>query len=187
MVYLRKFENHNNYVAFTESEEFIKPNVSICDEEDEVHYNPYVIPKSIAEVIMEIGSLDASSEFSYSEVGVSTFSSNQDVSNCFLNLVENGGTFHPYGYFSDVQNFIAIINSVGNGIGGSVTLTIDGQPFTITTYDNNTIEFRNGGNYLIVSIETDAESGDQIMVVGADGNVSGVWEMNVNLYPPTGK
>ena len=40
MKYLRKFNDHSEYVPFTQSEEFIRPNVSYCVEEDETHYNP---------------------------------------------------------------------------------------------------------------------------------------------------
>ena len=40
--YLKKFETHTEYEAFTATSEFIKPNVSLCVEENEVHYNPYV-------------------------------------------------------------------------------------------------------------------------------------------------
>ena len=39
--YIKKFENHDAYVAFTETEDFIKPNVSLCIQETEIHYNPY--------------------------------------------------------------------------------------------------------------------------------------------------
>ena len=42
MKYLKKFQNHNAYDAFTNTDGFIKPNVSICVQENEVHYNPYV-------------------------------------------------------------------------------------------------------------------------------------------------
>jgi len=39
--YLKKFETHTQYEAFTATTEFIKPNVSICiDTPSEVHYNP---------------------------------------------------------------------------------------------------------------------------------------------------
>lgn len=38
--YIKKFENHDAYVAFTETEDFIKPNVSLCIQESEIHYNP---------------------------------------------------------------------------------------------------------------------------------------------------
>ncbi len=38
--YLKKFENHAQYQAFTATAEFIKPNVSYCAQENELHYNP---------------------------------------------------------------------------------------------------------------------------------------------------
>lgn len=40
--YLKLFENHLQYESFTQTEEFIKPNVSHCIAENEVHYNPYI-------------------------------------------------------------------------------------------------------------------------------------------------
>ena len=66
MIYLRKFETHNDYVDFTESEEFIKPNVSVCDEEDEVHYNP-IIPHDYSQDYLTFVAL---------EDGTFTFSGN---------------------------------------------------------------------------------------------------------------
>ena len=41
-IYLKKFENHTQYETYTASTEFITPNVSLCEQENEVHYNPYV-------------------------------------------------------------------------------------------------------------------------------------------------
>lgn len=40
MRYLRTFGNHNNYEDFIETETFVKPNVSYCIQQNEVHYNP---------------------------------------------------------------------------------------------------------------------------------------------------
>ena len=42
MKYLKKFENHTAYTAAESS--LILPNVSLCVQENEVHYNPYVDP-----------------------------------------------------------------------------------------------------------------------------------------------
>ena len=39
MYYLKKFNAHSDYVSFTGTSEFIKPNVSYCVQENEVHYN----------------------------------------------------------------------------------------------------------------------------------------------------
>ena len=43
-VYLKEFSTHQEYEAFTATTAFIKPNVSICTTEGDVHYNPYVEP-----------------------------------------------------------------------------------------------------------------------------------------------
>ena len=40
--YIKQFNNHNAYVAFTQTEGFIKPNVSLCVQQNEVHYNPLI-------------------------------------------------------------------------------------------------------------------------------------------------
>jgi len=40
MKYIKNFENHTEYEAFTGTTAFIKPNVSLCKQENEVHYNP---------------------------------------------------------------------------------------------------------------------------------------------------
>jgi len=38
--YLRSFDNHTQYTTFTGTSEFVKPNVSLCKQEMELHYNP---------------------------------------------------------------------------------------------------------------------------------------------------
>ena len=42
MKYLKKFENHTQYEEARQN--LILPNVSLCAQENEVHYNPYVDP-----------------------------------------------------------------------------------------------------------------------------------------------
>lgn len=42
--YIKKFDTHSDYEDFIETEDFIKPNVSYCIDNVEVHYNPYVDP-----------------------------------------------------------------------------------------------------------------------------------------------
>ena len=43
MKYLKKFNTHSEYETFKQSAEYIEPNVSVCVNENEVHYNPIVI------------------------------------------------------------------------------------------------------------------------------------------------
>ena len=42
MKYITKFDNHSYYETFIASEDYITPNVSICVQQNEIHYNPYV-------------------------------------------------------------------------------------------------------------------------------------------------
>ena len=43
--YLKLFENHNGYTAYTaDTENYLLPNVSYCIEQNEVHFNPYNEP-----------------------------------------------------------------------------------------------------------------------------------------------
>lgn len=54
--YLRNFSNHSSYTSYINSQDAILPNVSHCDEEDEVHYNPYVDPSG-GHAFVEIGGI----------------------------------------------------------------------------------------------------------------------------------
>ena len=42
MKYIKSFENHTEYETFTGTTEFILPNVSLCKQENEVHYSPVI-------------------------------------------------------------------------------------------------------------------------------------------------
>ena len=42
MKYVKRFDNHEDYLDYLESDEFVTPNVSFCDQEVELHYTPYV-------------------------------------------------------------------------------------------------------------------------------------------------
>ena len=54
MKYLKKFENHTEYEEARQN--LILPNVSLCSQENEIHYNPYVDPYNGHEYV-EIGGL----------------------------------------------------------------------------------------------------------------------------------
>ena len=43
-IYLKKFENHTQYENYINGSGAILPNVSLCVNENEVHYNPWVDP-----------------------------------------------------------------------------------------------------------------------------------------------
>lgn len=42
--YLRLFKNHDDYLDFKKTNDFKLPNISHCEQENEVHYSPYISP-----------------------------------------------------------------------------------------------------------------------------------------------
>ena len=44
MKYLKRFDDHADYTAYTATTSFVRPNTSVCDQENEVHYNPLIPP-----------------------------------------------------------------------------------------------------------------------------------------------
>ena len=46
-VYLKQFSTHSEYEAYIASEDKVLPNVSICKDTEDVHYNPYVPPTPV--------------------------------------------------------------------------------------------------------------------------------------------
>lgn len=42
--YLRLFKNHDDYLDFKSTNDFKLPNISHCEQENEVHYTPYISP-----------------------------------------------------------------------------------------------------------------------------------------------
>lgn len=46
---LKLFNEHSEYGSFIQTEGFVRPNVSYCIEENEVHYNPVII-ESLASI-----------------------------------------------------------------------------------------------------------------------------------------
>ena len=45
--YIKKFDTHADYEDFLETSDFIKPNVSYCEDNNDVHYNPWTDPKLV--------------------------------------------------------------------------------------------------------------------------------------------
>lgn len=65
MKYIRLFENHISYEDFKSSIEFIRPNVSHCIKENEMHYAPYTDPRLIIKFYVDDAS-NATFLFNYS-------------------------------------------------------------------------------------------------------------------------
>lgn len=52
--YIKLFETHSAYNTYINSQDKILPNVSLCDDMNEVHYNPYIVPSRVLTAIYNI-------------------------------------------------------------------------------------------------------------------------------------
>ena len=71
--YIKLFKNHTQYETYKNSADYVTPNVSYCEQQDEVHYNPWEDPRLIAIFnITDISSatpiMDSTSQFSEIEI-----------------------------------------------------------------------------------------------------------------------
>ena len=51
--YLKLFDTHSDYNTYINSQDKVLPNVSYCENENELHYNPYADPRLIAKFYVE--------------------------------------------------------------------------------------------------------------------------------------
>ena len=63
MIYLKSFTNHSEYLVFTNTDKFTKPNISICLQESDVHYNP-IPPDYSKEYLTFVAKTDGTFKFS---------------------------------------------------------------------------------------------------------------------------
>lgn len=97
MKYIKEFSNHAAYTAYTASTEFATPNVSYCNQENEVHYNPFVPPTpptpsfkykfTLNDSSVVTGECDATSAVTYAET--SAYSSTLvavEIGDCVTNI-----------------------------------------------------------------------------------------------------
>lgn len=55
--YFKRFENHSQYEQYIQSENYITPNISVCDDENKVHYNPIAITHEYVDLGLPSGTL----------------------------------------------------------------------------------------------------------------------------------
>ena len=63
--YLKLFKNHNEYMAFTQTEGYLLPNVSRCITEKDVHYNPITLPTQPLMVTYNVSDASQSTQLYY--------------------------------------------------------------------------------------------------------------------------
>ena len=149
--FIKKFNNHNAYTAFTQTADFVKPNVSLCVQENEMHYNPWSwADEYLTFVAKESGTFtftpSSSNVISYSTDGGETWTTGNSVE------VNNGdkvmwkGTMTPQSYYGigkfgstgnfDVQgNVMSLL--FGDNYKGQTDLTGKGYAF-YELFRNNT-------------------------------------------------
>lgn len=112
--FIKKFNNHNAYIAFTQTEDFIKPNVSLCVQENEMHYNPWTWAE---EYLTFVAKEDGTFTFTPKNSNVISYSTDDGETWTTGNSVEvnNGdkvmwkGTMTPTSY-----NGVGIFSATGN-------------------------------------------------------------------------
>lgn len=113
--YLRLFNRHAEYEAFKQTSDFIKPNVSYCeDQTDVVHYNPWTYAEAyLTFVAKESGTFTFTPKnnnvISYSTDGGKTWTEGNTVSVSNGDKVMWKGTMTPQEY-----NGIGTFSSTGN-------------------------------------------------------------------------
>lgn len=58
--YIKLFQNHTQYEAYKNSANYVTPNVSYCEQQDEVHYNPWAETRLITTFDIDINDFDDS-------------------------------------------------------------------------------------------------------------------------------
>ena len=137
--YIKLFETHTEYEAFTQTEDFILPNVSHCITENHVHYNPWTWANAYLTFVAKESSTftftpQNSNVISYSTDGGETWTEGNTVS------VNNGdkvmwkgtmtpstsspqgiGTFSSTGNFDVQGNIMSLLH--GDNFKGQIDLT----------------------------------------------------------------
>lgn len=62
MIYIKLLNDHSDYSTFANSQNFITPNITFCDNEQHMHYNPEII---ISASLLDILYSDINGNLSY--------------------------------------------------------------------------------------------------------------------------
>ncbi len=150
--YLKLFETHADYEAYAQSGDMLKPNVSYCENDDEVHYNPFSYAEEyLTFVALEDGTFTFSTNaVSYSldngetwtELAAATASPTVTVGKKImwkgaLTPISNEGigTFSATGNFNVQGNAMSLL--YGNNFKGQTDLTGKNYAF-YELFSNNT-------------------------------------------------
>lgn len=120
--YLKEFENHSSYSQFTQTEDFILPNVSHCDLQNDVHYNPsgikvsgkITVPSRLLEIQSSSGEIPPArsnllrgTEYQYDCYGL-----NKGLKQDLPTITYNDQNHTPLKYLSNYTEKRTVIDSV---------------------------------------------------------------------------
>lgn len=133
--YLKKFGTHADYESFTQTGDFIKPNVSLCVQENEVHYNPWTWAEEyLTFVAKESGTFTFtpknSNVISYSTDGGETWTEGNSVDVNSGDKVMWKGTMTPFMDEDDDPQGIGNFSSTGRfDVQGNIMSLLYGDNF----------------------------------------------------------
>jgi len=114
--HIKLFEEHADYTAYIQSNEFVKPNVSYClDEETVVHYNPITQPMACVLNVYDYQLQNGARLYSINDITAATFFSKieiDDVEVSLASLDSNDGryVFNTAGNHTIKYYFNGIVN-----------------------------------------------------------------------------
>lgn len=88
---LKLFNEHSEYEGFIQTDDFTRPNVSYCIEEDEVHYNPIIPPDYSKEYLTFVAKADSTFSFG-GTIEQNTLSYSLDNGSTWVALANNANT-----------------------------------------------------------------------------------------------
>ena len=149
--YIKKFSTHTQYGTYINSQNRVLPNVSLCEQEDELHYNPYSYAEDyLTFVALEDGTFtftpQSSNVISYSTNGGDTWTQGNSVSvdsgdkvlwrGTMTPASNNGiGTFSATGNFDVQGNIMSLL--FGDNYKGQISLSGKSYAF-YKLFDSNT-------------------------------------------------
>ena len=137
--YLKLFTTHSEYQTYAQSGDMIKPNVSYCEDNNEVHYNPYVDTRLIAK--FNVTSISSATNImgydSYAPIVTTDYFSEIEIDGVVQPSVVRSYTFDTTGEHIVIYTLVDT-TTIGNiAFLGCTELTSVTIPNSVTTIGNS--------------------------------------------------
>ena len=131
MKYLKKFKTHIDYAAYINGSDKVLPNISYCENENEIHYNPYVPTPQLPLILTQY-------EWEYGEAVVTDRNGSLiEWENSFGTsnesyLVDSGGLFMWYHINWEGPTKKVTVTEIDEG---TTTFNVDGVDYVLSFYE----------------------------------------------------